>query len=145
MITVRRNWTHGKLVTPKSNKERKIPMSPELHSAIQAHPHSKGGLVFSRPDGTYLSYENLRSAFKRTWRATTLPKITPHGMRHSFASQLVMANVPLPAVQKLLGHSTIEMTMVYAKLKPEASEDYVGRLDTAPGSQDPSSTDRNQR
>ena len=50
-------------------------------------------------------------------------------MRHTFASHLVMRNVPLKAVQELLGHSTIEMTMRYAHLSPDVRLDAVTRLD----------------
>ena len=49
-------------------------------------------------------------------------------MRHTFASQLVMRGVPLKAVQELLGHATIEMTMRYAHLAPGATHDYVRLL-----------------
>ena len=128
-ILVRRNWTHGKLVPPKSGKERKVPMSPELARELRGARHLKSDLVFCREDGTYLSYENLRSAFKRTQRSAGLPRNTPHGMRHSFASQLVMASAPLKVVQELLGHADINMTMRYAHVAPGVTDDYVARLD----------------
>ena len=50
-------------------------------------------------------------------------------LRHTFASQLVMRGVPLKAIQELLGHATIEMTMRYAHLSPDVRRDAVRTLD----------------
>ena len=59
-------------------------------------------------------------------------------LRHTFASHLVMRNVPLKAVQELLGHATIEMTMRYAHLSPDARRDAVGVLDLPAPNRTPS-------
>lgn len=64
--------------------------------------------------------------FRRSWdRAKLLAKleddadVVPHILRHTFASWLVQSGVSLQVVSKLLGHSTIHMTMRYAKLAPD--------------------------
>ena len=53
-------------------------------------------------------------------------------MRHSFASNLVTAGVPLNVVQELLGHEDIKMTMRYAHLAPNANRAAVDLLLQAP-------------
>ena len=54
-----------------------------------------------------------------------------HTLRHTFASQLVSEGVPINAVQELLGHSSIVMTMKYAHLAPSALRSAVDVLERA--------------
>ena len=57
-------------------------------------------------------------------------QISLHKFRHTFASHLVQNRVPIEYVQKLLGHSTINETMVYAHLRSDDLHDEVKVLDT---------------
>jgi site-specific recombinase XerD len=66
------------------------------------------------------------------WRALKragLRLVGWHSLRHTFASQLAMAGAPLKAIQELLGHANIQMTMRYAHLSPEIARDAVQLLD----------------
>ena len=51
-----------------------------------------------------------------------------HTLRHTFASRLVVNGVDLPTVMKLMGHSDIQTTMIYAHLTPDHLADAVEKL-----------------
>lgn len=128
-ITVRQNAVKGKIGTPKSGKAREIALSNDTRAALKAHRHLRGPLVFSDMSGRMLKYTEMRHPLWRACRKAGLRPIGWHALRHSFASHLVMRGVPLKAVQELLGHSTIQMTMRYAHLGPQVTRDAVNLLD----------------
>ncbi len=139
----RRHETTGQAIpvhvegTTKSGHDRTVGISPMLGEVLRAHiGMRKVGLVFSRAareDGdAHLRLSNILGPWRRVTAAAKLPAYTIHAMRHSFASQLVMASVPLSHVQALLGHSTIKMTERYAHLAPGFASGHVDVLDTIP-------------
>ncbi|MFA4844936.1 MAG: tyrosine-type recombinase/integrase [Patescibacteria group bacterium] len=138
------NYTHGKLGTPKSGHGRLLPMSPRLSEVLRSRRHLRGSLVFCKPDGGFLTRDMVKHPFDRATRKAGLPSIRIHDLRHSFASQLVMAGVPLTAVKEYLGHADLKMTMRYAHLSPAAREQYVGVLDGIELG-DPAVTERSRR
>jgi integrase len=128
-LHVRRSRTRNKTTPPKGGRERIVEMSPAVVAALKEHRHLNGDLVFPQADGSHVTRDIVKHPYGRVIRAAALPAIRIHDMRHSFASQLVIAGVPLKAVQELLGHTDIKMTMRYAHLAPGAKTDYVRVLD----------------
>ena len=61
-------------------------------------------------------------------RAGITRHFTFHGLRHTAASQMVMAGLPLQTVGAILGHRTAQMTLRYAHLSPGYLRDAVDRL-----------------
>ena len=55
-------------------------------------------------------------------------RVVFHTLRHTFASQLVIAGTPIFTVQKLLNHKNLDMTMRYAKLSPDVQKEAVIKL-----------------
>jgi integrase len=88
--------------------------------------------LFTGPTGGGLDYSNWRY---RVWapavKAAGLVGVTPHATRHTTASWLVQAGVPLYSVQQLLGHESPAMTMRYAHLAPDAFDDVRQALSRA--------------
>jgi integrase len=123
-------------VTPKSSRSRIVGLSPGLVEVLAEHIGTRhAGLVWSVPpreeDGdAHLRPASVLYGWEKATLSAKLPLYSLHSMRHSFASQLVMAGVPLAHVQSLLGHSTIKMTEKYAHLAPGFASGHVGVLDT---------------
>jgi len=129
-VHVRWSVHRGDRTGPKNGRGRSIPLSPRLAEALATR---RGGgvspLVFPDRRGGYLTRDKVK---RPMWRATErahLPRIRFHDLRHSFASQLVMAGVPLVAVQQYLGHAGMAMTLRYSHLSPAAERDYINVLD----------------
>lgn len=100
---------------------RDLPVPARLERTLASHlarvAPGPADLVFA---GRYQPYGSLRSAWDRTCRAAGITGATPHDARHTFAVHAMMAGVPLPRLQKLLGHSTPIMSLRYMSHAPEA-------------------------
>jgi len=132
-LTVRRALSLNVLSTPKSGRSRSIPMSPQLKEVLRAHRHKHGPWVFCDDDGDRFTANQVRRTVPDACKAAGLRELNWHALRHSFASQLAIAGVPLKVIQELLGHASIEMTMRYAHLAESALQGAVTVLDRAPG------------
>lgn len=129
-LVVRRNLWRKEEGTPKGGRTREVPLSAEAVETLKAHRHLKGPYVFCFPDGRRLTHNRVKDLVPSTCRKAQLAKrLTTHGLRHSFASHLVMRGVTLKAIQELLGHESIEMTMRYSHLSPDVKRDAVALLD----------------
>jgi len=114
---------------PKGQKERFIPMKNELIALLEERKKkAKGPYVFATKDGKP-RHNNVLKELKRVAKRAGIEHITIHMLRHTFASHLVMAGVDLPTVQKLLGHSSITTTMIYAHLAPDHLRSAIEKID----------------
>ena len=90
------------------------------------------------------NYQNVKRSFTTALDRAKIADFHFHDLRHTFASQLVMAGVDLVAVKELLGHKDIKMTLRYAHLAPAHKRKAVNVLDSllnTPTSAHPQSTD----
>jgi len=114
---------------PKSRKSHRVVPVPqsilEGMSALMVG-RDRADLVFTAPHGGPVSDGNFR---KRVWypavAAAGVRKFPPRIMRHTAASWLVQAGVPLYDVQALLGHESFTTTQRYAHLAPDAHEKVI--------------------
>jgi integrase/recombinase XerD len=117
-------------VIGKGNKERLVPIGGEAikalklwteHDRVQM-PIKKGeeDMVFLNRRGSRLSRVYIFMLIKQLAEAAGIKKsISPHTLRHSFATHLVEGGADLRAVQEMLGHESITTTEIYTHLDRE--------------------------
>lgn len=111
-------------VLGKRNKERVIPFGDELAEAIERYRQAKQdeGLTeaeefFVRPGGLPLYPAAVnRIVSQRVRPSVNATKVSPHVLRHSFATDMLNNGADLNAVQQLLGHSSLSTTQIYTHI-----------------------------
>jgi len=123
-------------VTGKGSKERLIPISNKAIREIemyfgQSRNHQvpvKGAenIVFLNRRGNKLTRVMIFTILKELVRKTGIKKkVSPHTLRHSFATHLVEGGADLRAVQEMLGHESILTTEIYTHLDREYLRDAI--------------------
>lgn len=134
VLHVRRSWYRGAITTPKGGRPRAVDLPVSALEPLRRAPRlAICDLVFPNTDGSVVTRDQLKAPWERVSKAALLPRTTPHDARHSYASQLVIAGARLDAVQQLLGHTDIRVTMRYAHLAPGERARAVALLDGAAG------------
>ena len=112
----------------KGSRERAAYLSPQAERALREYqavrPKAQSDFVFLSYQQRGLSTTAIhdRLILYRQQSGTTL---TAHRLRHSFANDLLNADVPVTSIQKLLGHRWIETTQIYVRANDkQVSQDY---------------------
>ena len=107
---------------PKGGKTRHVPLSNEAVKILQSlDSFLRSPWVFPgvrKPLQPMDSRAFLRRVFEPTLRKAGIQDASWHVLRHTTASRLIMAGVPLPTVKEILGHRDIQTTLKYAHLSP---------------------------
>jgi integrase len=107
--------------SPKTrNSIRQIPIHPAVQDALNARRAlaESDTWIFTAKSGRQLSQNILRNQLLRAARLAGIKNVTVHTFRHTFASHLVQQGVSIYLVSKLLGHSSVKQTEIYAHLAP---------------------------
>ena len=107
-------------VVGKRNKPRVVPLLPAVREAIHAYvrecpwPIAGDSPLFVGVRGGPLNADLIRRAVQGARRRLNLPdSLTPHALRHSFATHLLARGADLRSLQELLGHASLSSTQIY--------------------------------
>jgi integrase/recombinase XerD len=126
------------MVRGKGAKERMVPLGRPARQAIAAylevrshflpHPKAVSRYLFpSRSLGGHLTRSGAYAMLQRLAIAAGVPpsRVSPHVLRHSFASHLLAGGADLRSVQQMLGHADIATTEIYTHVQDEALQKLV--------------------
>lgn len=128
----------------KNKKGRIISLPAMLVKALREHraeqnefkklfgdDYKDQGLVFARPDGAIWKPESFTEEYFRFTEKIGV-RVRFHDLRHSHASQLLRAGVPIKVVSERLGHSAVGITLdIYSHVLPGMQEEAARKIDAA--------------
>lgn len=125
------------LVKGKGGRERLVPLSDSARRAVAAYAkalraEADGDVKYlfpSRGASGHLTRQHFALELKRLagLAGVDTGKISPHVLRHGFASHLLAGGADLRAVQQMLGHADISTTQIYTHVQPERLKAVVER------------------
>lgn len=123
-------------VRGKGSKVRLLPLAPETIRLLDRYlrterPVTHSSRVFvclkGKARGQPMTKAGLRSLFRHHRAQTGVGKANPHRFRHTFGSDMTRAGISLPALQRLMGHSNIDTTLLYIQVSPQDVYDEYSR------------------
>jgi len=110
-------------VLGKGRKERVVPVGAPALVAIQKYRQAarvEAGPLFLNKSRKRIGVTAIWALLKRYLRFTSIPlEVSPHKLRHSFATHLLDAGADLRSVQELLGHASLSTTQIYTHVSIE--------------------------
>lgn len=130
---LRASWVNFKnrevKVLGKRSKERIVPLSRSAASSMsrylnEARPELLGDkrsdYFFVSTRGNQMKPDAIRKMFKRALSVAGLdPTLSPHSMRHTFATSLMEGGADLRSIQDMLGHDSMSTTEIYTHVSPD--------------------------
>ena len=117
-IKVTRSWSYfGGFHEPKTPTSRRaVPLLDALADNLRDYYHSKGhpeldDLLFTFDGEKPLDPANVRKRFFEALNVAGLKRVTPHSLRHSYASMMLSYGASVKALQNALGHASATMTL----------------------------------
>lgn len=88
------------------------------------------GYVFTQPDGRPIDPDLVTKAFNKMVKETGVPHLTPHGLRHAYATAALEASIDPKVVSQHLGHASVSTTYdIYAHVIPELETESAKKIE----------------
>jgi integrase len=106
----------------KSRRSRTVPLTRRAMSALDARPYTE-------EDGSIFGYRKFDDVFKAAVTRAGLRGVTPHAMRHTYATRCLEAGIDLVVLQRWLGHSSLVQTQIYTHVSTAHEAESLARLE----------------
>jgi len=114
----------------KGGKDRMFILSDGVIEGLKSHNSKGSEHLFSNKAGKPLSARNLQKIVGTAARRAGLTKkVSPHTLRHSFATHLLESGESIRKIQELLGHSNLQTTQIYTKVSMDELKKVKSPLD----------------
>lgn len=120
----------GKVTKGKGSKDRMFILPEKLVNELQSYlsEHPQNLYLFSREKP--LTTRNIQKIIKNTAKAAQInKKVTPHTLRHSYATHLLESGTDIRIIQTLLGHENLNTTQIYTHVSTEELKKVKNPLD----------------
>lgn len=121
-MTVRNNLSKNRKTIHKPLNDKSV----QAFTRLKKMSNNSNWVFYSDVTGEHV--RSFRRGFESAYKRAGIGKLRIHDLRHTFASFLVQAGVPLYHVMQLLGHSDIRITQRYAHLSPNNLSDVLDKL-----------------
>ncbi len=122
-------------VKGKNRKQRALFVVDKLYDTLVEYlndpqsPHKKNAPLFPVEKGTAISNDRVQRMIKEYCsKAGIRERITPHVLRHSFATEMYHQNFPLSAIQSMLGHSSVAETSIYIHVSDQLQKQALEQI-----------------
>lgn len=118
-----RHWL--RVPVGKLHNDRYVPLHPQLVELLDAHHADRSDdidrlIIFN---GTKLDRHKVARMLRRVAKAAGIGHVHPHQLRHTLATQAINRGMSLEAIAAMLGHKTLRMTLVYARVADQTVAD----------------------
>ena len=116
-------------VLGKRNKERLVPMLPGLVKKLKLYTRNleEDSFLLQSKNGNKISPSTIYRVVNKYLRSiSTKTKISPHVLRHTFATHILNNGADINSIKEILGHKSLASTQIYTKIKiPTIVNDYM--------------------
>ena len=130
------NFSSVTFWTTKTDKPRTVPLTKRVRAILKARkeksPHWPGpftGVSKGGRDETGTTQNNMRTRWDTMREITGLHDVTPHTLRHTCCTRLVLGGADVKRLMTWMGHSAIVTTLRYMQIRPSALEDMINILE----------------